>query len=111
MVSDFLEPEAELAMLRRLAERSRRPLSVSLAQNERAPGSWRGILAAIERANADGVAMRAQVCGRPIGLVLGLPLTMNPFSTHPSHREIVPRSAEERLQEALDHQAPLPSAL
>ena len=61
-----------------------------------------GTYAAIERANADGVAMRAQVCGRPIGLVLGLPLTMNPFSTHPSHREIATRSAEERLARLRD---------
>jgi N-acyl-D-aspartate/D-glutamate deacylase len=102
VVSDFLEPDREMAMLRRIAEASRRPLSISLVQNERAPAAWRRILDLIERASAEGVAMRAQVCGRPIGLVLGLRLTMNPFSTHPSHREIAHLPIEERIARLRD---------
>ena len=102
VVSDFLEPDREMAMLRRIAEASRRPLSISLVQNERAPAAWRRILDLIERASADGVAMRAQVCGRPVGLVLGLRLTMNPFSTHPSHREIAHLPIEERIARLRD---------
>jgi N-acyl-D-aspartate/D-glutamate deacylase len=86
-----------MAMFRRIAAASRRPFSVSLAQNERAPSGWRRILASLERASAEGLTMRAQVCGRPIGLVLGLRLTMNPFSTHPSHREIARLPIEERI--------------
>src|SRR5262249_47684442 len=102
VVSDFLEPDREMAMLRRIAEASRRPLSISLAQNERSPAAWRRILALIERASADGIAMRAQVCGRQIGLVLALGLTMTPSSTHPSHREIAPLAIEERLPRLRD---------
>jgi N-acyl-D-aspartate/D-glutamate deacylase len=97
VVSDFIDPENEMAMFRRIAAASRRPFSVSLAQNERAPSGWRRILASLERASAEGLTMRAQVCGRPIGLVLGLRLTMNPFSTHPSHREIARLPIEERI--------------
>jgi N-acyl-D-aspartate/D-glutamate deacylase len=102
VVSDFSDPDGEFAMLRRIAEVSRRPLSISLAQNERAPAAWRRILASIERASADGVTIRAQVCGRPIGLVLGLRLTLNPFSTHPSYREIAHLPIEERLARLRD---------
>jgi N-acyl-D-aspartate/D-glutamate deacylase len=98
VVSDFIDPDAELGMLRRIAATSGRPLSVSLAQNERAPAAWRRVLDAIERASAEGVTMRAQVCGRPIGLVLGLPLSMNPFATHPSYREIAHLPLAERVE-------------
>ena len=87
-VSDFKGAEAEMGMLRRLCERSGRPLSVSLAQSERAPDGWRDLLAMIEDAAAAGLPMRAQVAGRPVGLMLGLDATLNPFVGHPAWREI-----------------------
>ena len=102
VVSDFIDPDAELGMLRRIAAASGRPLSMSLAQNERAPGSWRRVLDAIERATADGVTMRAQVCGRPIGLILGLPVSMNPFATHPSFRAVAQLPLAERVARLRD---------
>jgi N-acyl-D-aspartate/D-glutamate deacylase len=102
VVSDFVDPEAELAMLRRIVEASGRPLSVSLAQNDRSPDGWRKVLAAIGRATADGLPMRAQVCGRPIGLVLGFRLSMNPFATHPSYRAIAGLPVEDRLARLRD---------
>src|SRR5499433_1209777 len=43
-VSDFREGSDELDILRNLCRSSGRPLSVSLAQTERAPLAWRGIL-------------------------------------------------------------------
>ncbi|MEE4300492.1 MAG: amidohydrolase family protein [Pseudomonadales bacterium] len=87
-VSDFKGAEAEMAMLRRLCERSGRPLSVSMAQAERAPDAWKHLLAMIDDAAAAGLPMRAQVAGRPVGLMLGLDATLNPFVGHPSWREI-----------------------
>jgi N-acyl-D-aspartate/D-glutamate deacylase len=85
-VSDFPDPHAEFAMLRRLVERSGRPLSFSLVQADRAPDSWKLLLGLLEDATAAGLPMRAQVCGRPVGIMLGLELTLNPFSFHPSFR-------------------------
>jgi len=102
VVSDFIDPEGELAMFRRIVEASGRPLSVSLAQNDRSPNGWRKVLGAIERATADGLPMRAQVCGRPIGLVLGFRLSMNPFATHPSFRAIAGLPIDERLARLRD---------
>lgn len=96
-VSDFNDPEKEAAMLRRLVERSGRPLSVSLAQADIAPDSWQALLGAIEQAREDGLPMLAQVCGRPVGVLLGLTLTMNPFSAHPVYRTIADKPLEERL--------------
>lgn len=96
-VSDFNDPEREAAMLRAIVEASGRPLSVSLAQADVAPDGWRTLLASIEAAVDDGLPMRAQVAGRPVGVLLGLNLTMNPFSAHPSYREIMGLPLEQRI--------------
>lgn len=88
VVSDFAEPAAELAMLRRIVERSGRPLSFSLLQSPRAPDSYQMMLAWLSQANADGLPIRAQVAGRPVGVLFGFELTMNPFSQHPAYGEI-----------------------
>ena len=96
-VSDFNDPKKEAEMLRRLVEVSGRPLSVSLAQSDVAPEGWRTLLGAIEQARKQGLPMLAQVCGRPVGVLLGLSLTMNPFSAHPVYQEIADKTFEERL--------------
>ena len=96
-VSDFDDPQKEAAMLRRIVEASGRPLSVSLAQSDVAPEGWRRLLGAIEAAAAEGVPIRAQVAPRPVGVLLGLDLTLNPFSAHPSYREIAGLPLAERV--------------
>lgn len=96
-VSDFNDPVKEAAMLRRIVEASGRPLSVSLAQSDIAPNGWRSLLCAIEEAVEDGLPMRAQVCGRPVGVLLGLDLTMNPFTAHPVYQEIKDKPLAEKV--------------
>ena len=96
-VSDFPDPVAEFGMMRRLVERSGRPLSFSLVQADRAPDAWRMLLGFLENATADGLPMRAQVCGRPVGIMLGLELTLNPFTFHPSYRAIARQPLAEQL--------------
>jgi N-acyl-D-aspartate/D-glutamate deacylase len=96
-VSDFNDPQKEAAMLRRIVERSGRPLSVSLAQADVAPEGWKLLLNEIEAASADGLAMRAQVGPRPVGLLLGLELTLNPFSGHPVYQTIAREPFEKRV--------------
>jgi N-acyl-D-aspartate/D-glutamate deacylase len=96
-VSDFNDPQKEAAMLRRIVERSGRPLSVSLAQADVAPDGWQLLLGEIEAAQAAGLDMRAQVGPRPVGLLLGLELTLNPFSGHPVYQTIASESFEARL--------------
>lgn len=96
-VSDFPDPAGEFGMMRRLVERSGRPLSFSLVQADRAPDAWKMLLGFLEGATADGLPMRAQVCGRPVGIMLGLELTLNPFIFHPSYRAIAKASLAERV--------------
>jgi N-acyl-D-aspartate/D-glutamate deacylase len=101
-VSDFTDPEAEFAMLRRIVERSGRPLSFSLVQNPRQPRQWRTLLDRLEDAAAAGLPMRAQVCGRPVGILFGLELTLNPFTHYPSYQEIAGRPLAERAARLAD---------
>ena len=96
-VSDFNDPQKEAAMLRRIVVRSGRPLSVSLAQADVAPEGWKLLLGEIEKASAEGLDMRAQVGPRPVGLLLGLELTLNPFSGHPVYQSIANQPFEQRL--------------
>ena len=107
VVSDFKDRTQEMAMLRRMVAESGRPLSISLVQDDRAPDAWRWILDQIDVANADGLEMRAQVCGRPVGLLFGLELTHNPFSAHAAFREIahLPLDRESRRACAIRNSA------
>jgi N-acyl-D-aspartate/D-glutamate deacylase len=101
-VSDFKDPDAEFAMLRRIVERSRRPLSFSLTQHSTAPTGWARMLERLSDATAAGLPMKAQVCGRPVGILFGLELTLNPFSQHPSYREIARLPLAERVRQLRD---------
>ena len=97
VVTDFPGGEAEFNVLRRMVEASGRPLSVSLAQAPALPHLYKDVLGWLKKANDDGLEMRAQVAGRPVGLLLGLALTLNPFVAHSAYKEIADKSFEERL--------------
>ena len=79
--SDFGPGEFEA--MRAAAALSGRPLSVLLLQVDNAPELWRETRAKIHAARAAGLAVNGQVGCRPIGLLMGLQTSRNPFSTHP----------------------------
>jgi len=99
LISDFDTPDldTEFAMIRRLVEISGRPLSLSLAQGHRAPEGWREILKRIESAAKEGLPLRAQVAPRPIGLLLGLQGTLNPFVAHETFAAIKDKPLAEKV--------------
>ena len=100
VVSDFTDLEGEFALFRRMAEESGRPLSFSLTQVH--GDGWRRQLDLLTQANADGVAMAAQVAPRPIGVLLGLQCTLHPFVTNPVVREVADRPLAERVRVMAD---------
>lgn len=53
----------------------------------------------VEKANAAGGEVSAQVFPRPIGLVIGLELSGNPFVLYPSYRELAHLPLAERVVE------------
>ena len=101
-VSDFAQPKEEFAMLRRIAAASGRPLSFSLAQGGNNPKGYRILLDALEEAVAEGLPMKAQVAARPVGVLLGLELTVNPFTRYPLYRQIAPLPLAERVARLAD---------
>ena len=99
-ISDFDTPDldSEFAMLRRLVQVSGRPLSITLTQPHlRNREKWRTLLRLIEQAVDDGLEMRAQIAPRPIGVLLGLQGSRNPFSYCPSFAPLAELPFEERV--------------
>ena len=103
VVTDFLDLDSEMTTFRRMAEESGRPISVSLAQSPVAPDVYKQVLRRIEDANADGIAFRAQVASRPVGILLGLQCTLNPFMTNPVWKdEVAGRPVAEQARRMQD---------
>jgi N-acyl-D-aspartate/D-glutamate deacylase len=100
-ISDFVDLDYEFGLLRAMVRESGRPLSLSLAQGL-SPNSWRTVMDRIEAANAEGLVIRGQVAPRPIGVLLGLTTTLNPFTTRPSYSEIARLPLEARVQALRD---------
>jgi N-acyl-D-aspartate/D-glutamate deacylase len=87
----------DLPMMLRVAENTRCPISFSITQNDKAPQRWRQTLDSINEASGRGLSITAQIAARPVGLLLGLELSRNPFQTHPSYRAIAGLPLGERL--------------
>ncbi|MGA0603392.1 N-acyl-D-amino-acid deacylase family protein [Caulobacter sp. KR2-114] len=102
VVSDFADPEAEFAMLRRVVQASGRPMSFSLIQSPLNGEAYKTLLAAVEDAVAAGLQIKAQVAARPVGVLLGLELTVNPFSQYPVYKEIAALGLAERVARLSD---------
>jgi len=96
-VIDFDDMEREFGLLRRVAERSGRPLSFTLSQRIDQPDAWRTALELMGKANRDGVEIRAQVLGRPTAILLGLDVSYNPFSLHPTYQKVAHLTLQEKV--------------
>ncbi|MDG2048983.1 MAG: amidohydrolase family protein [Myxococcota bacterium] len=96
IVADFADLEDEFKLLRKMVEISGRPMSISVAQNDRVPDQWRRLLDQIGEAAEVGLPMKAQVAPRAIGLLLGLEASLHPFIGHPTYQSIKDLSREEK---------------
>ena len=90
LVSDWNEPdpETEFALVRRVVERSGRPLLFSLTARHDRTEDWRKLLALSNAAAAEGLPIRPVFPPRPIGILLGLQGSQNPFSGTDSFKAI-----------------------
>jgi N-acyl-D-amino-acid deacylase len=99
-ILNVADPKPDLAMLRRVAERTGCPLSYTLLQvGAGDPGSWRDLLAMTHEARAAGVPITGQVFPRPVGVLLGLDASYHPFSAHPSYLRIADLPLAARVAE------------
>ncbi|MFK7895888.1 MAG: amidohydrolase family protein [Myxococcota bacterium] len=98
IVGDFPDLEPEFAMVRQMAERSGRPMSISVAQINDRPEDWRRMLDLIAEAQADGVKLHAQVAPRPVGVCMSMEATFNPFFKNEAFCEVAHLPVAERAE-------------
>jgi N-acyl-D-aspartate/D-glutamate deacylase len=101
LITDFDEPDQTFSLLRRLVQRSGRPLSVSLLEGTYGPMTlrWRDVLDWAAEATASGLPIKAQVLSRAIGVMLGHELTLNTFYTCESYAKLARLPFGERVRE------------
>jgi N-acyl-D-amino-acid deacylase len=105
LISDtYLSPDEafaarEMDLIEEMARTSGRPLSFTVQQPDHAADRWRYLFGRVGAAQRAGVAIRAQVGARAIGILIGLPATLNPFFVTPSYRQIASLPLPQRLAE------------
>ena len=102
LVSDLQDLDAEFALFREMAATSGRPLSVTINQHDSDPDLFRRVLKLVEQAVDEGVHMRAQVAGRPIGVLMGVETSFHPFLLTPSWQEVATLPGAERVARLAD---------
>jgi N-acyl-D-aspartate/D-glutamate deacylase len=80
---DLAAPEREMDWMRRLSAEVGRPVTFAMSQNNNEPDAWRRLLELCSAAQADGVAVRPQVHGRTVSLLLGFQ-TFHPLQFTPA---------------------------
>ncbi|WP_125079250.1 N-acyl-D-amino-acid deacylase family protein [Mycobacterium sp. P7213] len=75
------------------------PVTFSLLIGNAGAPLWRDAMAMVEKANRSGAAITAQIFPRPIGLMVGLDLSIHPFVLYPSYQKIADLPLPERVAE------------
>ena len=101
IVSDWNEPdpETEFEVLKRIIKKSGRPVVFSCTQRHDRPDFWEDLMAMARQAQKEGLPIRPVVTPRPIGLLLGLNGSQNPFSGTDTYKSISHLPLDERVKE------------
>ncbi len=95
--SDDAFADAELSLIETMARVSGRPLSFTVQQAYHSPDRWRHLFGRIDSWRAAGLDVKGQVAPRPIGVLLGLEATANPFLLCPAFGELAALPLAERV--------------
>jgi N-acyl-D-amino-acid deacylase len=95
--TDDHHAQRELDLLERFVRTSGRPLSFTMQQAYHSPQRWRFQMDWVDRMVAEGLDVKAQVASRPIGVLLGLQATANPFLICGSYGEVAQLPLSERV--------------
>ena len=116
MNSDFEDELTELDWAKRLAKETGRPVWFLLTDRPTEPTRWRRLMQGVHAARAEGANITAQIAGRPVGVMLGVAASLNPFSFRPSYKELrrlplpekLARLREPEIRRAILSEAPTP---
>ena len=90
-------PIGDFDIMRRISENSGRRITFTSAQSSRDPYEYRKLMEALGEANSGGAKMTAQLFPRPIGLMIGLSATANPFCMTEAWQEIADLPLAEKV--------------
>jgi N-acyl-D-aspartate/D-glutamate deacylase len=96
-VSDFSHMDDEFSLIQDLSKLAGQPLSFSIVQSDVVPRQWRELIDRLDRAVGAGYQLKAQVGGRPVGLMLGLQGSVHPFISRPSFQAIIGKPLHEKV--------------
>jgi len=96
-VSDFSNMDDEFQLIRDLTRIAGQPLTFSMVQGDAIPDQWRELMQRLDQAVADGFPIKAQVAGRPVGLMLGLQGSVHPFISRASFQAIADKPLAEKV--------------
>ena len=101
IVSDWNEPdpETEFEVLKRIVKKSGRPVVFSCTQRHDRPHFWEDLMSMARQAQKEGLPIRPVVTPRPIGLLLGLNGSQNPFSGTDTYKSISNLPLDRRVVE------------
>ena len=101
IVSDWNEPdpETEFEVLKRIVKKSGRPVVFSCTQRHDRPEFWEDLMSMARQAQTEGLPIRPVVTPRPIGLLLGLNGSQNPFSGTDTYKSIADLPLNQRVIE------------
>ena len=101
IVSDWNEPdpETEFEVLKRIVKKSGRPVVFSCTQRHDRPHFWEDLMSMARQAQKEGLPIRPVVTPRPIGLLLGLNGSQNPFSGTDTYKSISDLPLDKRVTE------------
>ena len=102
MNSDFVDEAAEFAWMTRLSRETGRPVWFLLTDRTKDPERWQRLMRGVHQARAAGAHITAQVAGRPVGIIMGIAGSFNPFSIRPSYIPLDALPPQERLQRMRD---------
>jgi N-acyl-D-amino-acid deacylase len=97
MTSNHVDMDQEVLWLDELSRATGRPASFNLLQTDERPDMWRDLLKWLEGSVASGSRIRAQVAGRPSGLLEGWRCTAHPFVFCPTWQSIAGKPWPEQL--------------
>ena len=97
MNSDFEDEEAEFAWITRLGKETGRPIWFLLTDRPTDPPRRRRILAGVHAARDAGASVTAQVACRPVGVILGIATSLNPFAIRERYKPWEALPLSERL--------------
>jgi len=96
MGEDLAASDKEMDWMRRLARETGRPVTFAMLQHDYDPDQWKKMLDLASDAYDEGVPIRPQVAGRPLGLLLGLQ-TFHPLSKRPSFEPLLDLPLDEKV--------------